>query len=293
MRTASLTLLVLLGASLGCGESELAGVGTDTERPTVAAAERGGEPVDVEPADVEALDVHVVDVHPHDRRAFTQGLVWDDGTLYESTGQYGRSSLRAIDLERGEILRSVSLPQRLFGEGLALVTEESGRGGEAEEARLVQLTWRANTALVWSVPGLRPLHELRYSGEGWGLCFDGERLVMSDGSSRLTFRHPDDFRIRRRLEVERDESPVPFLNELECVDGTIYANVWMSDEILRIDASSGRVTGVVDASGLLSTEERAAADVLNGIAYRPERGTFLVTGKYWPKLFEVEIVSRP
>lgn len=213
---------------------------------------------------------------PHDRRAFTQGLVWDGHHLLESTGGYGSSSLRRVELETGAVLQQVDLPRDVFGEGLAGVGD-----------RLVQLTWRAGLAAVWDAATFRSVDELAYAGEGWGLCFDGRELVMSDGSSELVFREPSSLAESRRIQVTLDGHPVKRLNELECVDGQVWANVWMTEELLRIDPASGRVTATVDARGLLEPSERRGTDVLNGIAYRPETGTFLITGKLWPRIFEV------
>ncbi|HEX5759102.1 MAG TPA: glutaminyl-peptide cyclotransferase [Thermoanaerobaculia bacterium] len=237
------------------------------------ATPRKIEPGPTPPAHLRA---RIVAVYPHDPQAFTQGLLWHRGALYESTGQYGASSLREVELASGKVLRRADLPRRLFGEGLARV-----------EDRLIQLTWQEGVALVWGAADFARRGELAYTGEGWGLCFDGRRLVMSDGSSRLLFRDPRSFAVVGELDVASGGVPAQRLNELECVAGAIYANVWRSDEILRIDPATGRVTAVVDASGLLARDERRGADVLNGIAHRPETGTFLVTGKYWPKLFEV------
>jgi glutaminyl-peptide cyclotransferase len=213
---------------------------------------------------------------PHDAAAYTQGLVWSEGDLYESAGQYGHSSLRQVDSKTGKILRSVQVPPRYFAEGLARVGD-----------RLIQLTWQEGTALVYDLATFEQRGELPYSGEGWGLCFDGRRLILSDGSNRLSFRDPATFATTGGVNVTLDGRPVMQLNELECVDGAVYANVWQSDDILRIDPETGRVTTVIDASGLLTPREAAQAEVLNGIAYKPETKTFLITGKYWPKMFEV------
>jgi len=247
-------------------------------------------PVDIRPSEasrqptspaVEELRVRVVRKYPHATDAFTQGLIWHEGVMYESTGQYGRSSLRQVRLRDGQVLAQRELDPELFGEGLALVGD-----------RLIQLTWRAGLAIVSDLTTLEPLETLRYPGEGWGLCFDGTTLVMSDGSSILEFRDPDSMELLREVSVLRDGHPVRELNELECVDGEIYANVWRRDEILRIDPTTGRVTAIIDAGGLLSAEEILRADVLNGIAYKPESQTFLLTGKLWPHVFEVELESR-
>ncbi len=227
---------------------------------------------------VARLELAVVAAYPHDSRAFTQGLLWHDGKLYESTGMYGRSSLREVEVVTGRVVRRVDLDPSVFAEGLALA------GGH-----LFQLTYQAEIAWAWDLATLRQAREFTYPGEGWGLTFDGTHLIQSDGSSRLTFRSPVDFSPQRELSVHRLGRPQFYLNELEYVDGNIWANVWLSDEILRIDARTGEVTGALDASQLLSAEERRQADVLNGIAWDPVRGQFLLTGKDWPKLFAVTI----
>lgn len=224
----------------------------------------------------EHLKARVLASVPHDPAAYTQGVVWTEGMLYESAGQYGQSSLRQVDPKTGEVLRSVPVPPRYFAEGLA-------RAGD----RLIQLTWNEGTAFVYDLATFSRRGELPYSGEGWGLCADGKRLIMSDGSDRLTFRDPDTFVSTGGVNAVLDGRPAMRLNELECVDGAVYANVWQTDEILRIDPETGRVTAVIDASGLLTPEEAGRAEVLNGIAWKPETKTFLLTGKYWPKMFEV------
>ncbi|MGF1464949.1 MAG: glutaminyl-peptide cyclotransferase [Sandaracinaceae bacterium] len=256
------------------GEAEgedLSPGGAAGERPQGQAVEPPAEPQP--PAH---LRVVVHERYPHQRDAFTQGLLWHDGRLLESTGLHGQSSLREVDLRTGDVLRVREVDPELFAEGLALV-----------EDRLIQLTWEAGQALVWGLDDFALQRRYTYRGEGWGLCFDGESLVMSDGSSFLTFRDPETFAVRRRGEVLEEGLPVRNLNELECVDGAVWANVWMQDWIVRIDPGSGRVRAVVDAGGLLSAEERFRTDVLNGIAYVPERERFLLTGKRWPWVFEV------
>lgn len=225
----------------------------------------------------ERLVVTVHRSYPHDRRAFTQGLELADADSYfESTGLQGRSSVRRVRLDSGEVIARRDLDPSQFGEGLTRVDE-----------RLVQLTWKDGVARVYDATTLEPLEDLTYEGEGWGLCHDGTHLVMSDGSDTLAIRDPGTFEVVERVRVTRDGKPVQRLNELECVDGAIYANVFQTEEILRIDRGSGRVTGVIDASGLLAADDAANVDVLNGIAYDHTRGVFLLTGKLWPKLFEV------
>jgi len=228
-----------------------------------------------------ALRAEVIDAMPHDPRAFTQGLLWHSGLLLESTGLNGRSSLREVDPKSGQVRRRVDLAREYFGEGLALV-----------EGRLFQLTWQNGVAFVYDLLSFSKVEHFEYAGEGWGLCYDGRDLVMSDGSSSLAFRDPGTFAVRRKLEVRRQGKPVSRLNELECVGDRIYANIWMTDEIVVIDPNSGAVTAAIDASGLLTPAERAASDVLNGIAYDEDRGDFLITGKLWPKVFRVRFVPR-
>jgi glutaminyl-peptide cyclotransferase len=246
--------------------------------PEPSAAEAAAAPVS-DPNPPERLKVEIVSVRPHDPEAFTQGLLLQGGSLYESAGNYGKSSLREVDPKTGVVQRKVAVPPEYFAEGLTLVDD-----------RLIQITWKEETALVYDRADFKPVGKFRYDGEGWGLCWDGTRIVMSDGSDRLTFRDPKTFATLSTLNVTRDGKPVPELNELECVDGLVYANVWQTDDILRIDPKDGRVTAVIDASGLLTPEERGKADVLNGIAWDPVAKTFLITGKLWPKMFEVRFV---
>lgn len=231
----------------------------------------------------ERLKVKVLSTRPHDAGAYTQGLLFNNGSLFESTGLYGQSSLREVDPQTGEVKRKVSVPQQYFAEGLTLVGD-----------RLIQLTWQEQKAFVYKLADFTKVEELRYDGEGWGLCSDGTRLVMTDGSDRLTFRDPKTLAVLGGVNVTLSGRLVDRLNELECVGGAIYSNVWQTDDILRIDPGSGKVTAVIDASGLLSPAERQRAEVLNGIAWDPEKKIFLITGKLWPKMFEVVFVpSQP
>ena len=225
---------------------------------------------------VERLRIKVRATYPHDPGAFTQGLVWDGGVLYESTGLYGKSSLRRVEPMTGEVLERRAVDPNLFGEGLARVDD-----------RLLQLTWKAGIVLVYDLASLRLIDEYGFNGQGWGLAFDGSRLVMSDGSHRLTFRDRSDFRWLSTLEVTLAGRPVNNLNELEFAEGKLYANVWGEERIVRIEPESGTVDAVIDASGLLSPSEKARVDVLNGIAYDPVSTTFWLTGKFWPKMFQV------
>ncbi len=217
----------------------------------------------------------VVATYPHDPQAFTQGLLLHQGKFYESTGLLGRSSLRRVVVATGAVEKSTSLAADLFGEGLALVGD-----------RLWQLTWQNHVALSYDLD-FNTVGRVDYTGEGWGLCFDGSRLVMSDGSSRLFFRNSTTFAVTGEVSVRGANGPVTNLNELECVGAFVYANVWQSNVIVHVDPSSGDVLHVIDASGLLTPEESMGVDVLNGIAFNPANRHFYITGKLWPKLFEV------
>jgi glutaminyl-peptide cyclotransferase len=221
----------------------------------------------------------VVRTMPHDTAAFTQGYVLDGDRLFESTGQYGESSLREVHPGTGEVRRSVPVGADYFAEGLELVDD-----------RLVLLTWQEQTAFVYDPATFEVVGQLGYEGEGWGLCRLDDRLVMSDGSDQLTFRDPVTFEPLGTVPVRDQDDPVDDLNELECVDGEVWANVWQTDRIVRIDPITGAVLANVDASGLLSEAERAGADVLNGIAHVDGTDRFLLTGKYWPTVFEVRFV---
>lgn len=237
------------------------------------------------PRPFESLRVQIERVYPHAPDAFTQGLVYAGPWLYESTGLEGQSSLRRVELGTGRVDARAELSPELFGEGLARVGE-----------RLIQLSWQQGRALVWSLPELRLEREFSYEGEGWGLCHDGARLVMSDGSSVLQLRDPETFELLGKLEVQYEGRPVSRLNELECVQGDVLANVWGASRIVRIDGQTGAVTGIIDASELLAHPDVAGApeaDVLNGIAYIPERDRLLLTGKLWPSLFEVSLRPVP
>lgn len=242
----------------------------------MSSADQGGAQAKRSPGTVERLRVEVVRSYPHDRTAFTQGLLLHGGRLYESTGMVGQSSLREVEVETGRVIRRTSVPPPIFAEGLTLVGD-----------RLIQLTWQNGRALIYDRRTFNRVGEFTYRGEGWGLCTQGDELVMSDGSSRLTVRRPDDFAVIRTVNVTMEGQPLEQLNELECVDGAVYANVWMQDIIVRIDAASGRVTARIDAGNLLAPMERQGVDVLNGIAYDASDRTFLITGKLWPKLFRV------
>jgi len=225
---------------------------------------------------------HVVHTYPHDAQAFTQGLIYTGGHLYESTGLEGHSSLRMEDLETGSIQQYKDLPGNYFGEGLT----EWGN-------TLIQLTWQNHLVLVYDRLTLRFLRSIPYNGEGWGLTQDGKNLILSDGSATLHFLDPSTLHELRRIVVKDHGVPVTQLNELEFVHGQIYANIWHTDRIARIAPATGRVLGFIDLRGLLPESQRSSPEaVLNGIAWDPEHDRLFVTGKLWPKLFEIKIIPQ-
>ena len=222
----------------------------------------------------------VVQSFPHDSLAFTQGLIFEDGILYESTGLYGRSSLRQVDLSTGEVLRQVDLPEAYFAEGL---TDWDGS--------LVQLTWREHQGFVYNKEDFTQTGTFDYLTEGWGLTQDGERLIMSDGTSTLSFLDPETFEVIGTVTVTDQGQEIININELEYVWGEIFANIWQTDDIIRIDPETGEVLGWIGLSGLLPEEERTAeTNVLNGIAFDPDANRLFVTGKLWPKVYEIRLV---
>jgi glutamine cyclotransferase len=234
------------------------------------------------PRSIPVSGYHVRASFPHDPDAFCQGLLCADGVLYESTGQYGHSSLRRVRLETGEVLKSVTIDPAYFAEGLALWKQH-----------LIQLTWMEHRAFVYDAQSLERTGEFTYPGEGWGLCQDGEHLIMSDGTPELRILDPETFRELRRVRVTAGGRPVPQLNELEFIDGQVWANIWHSDFIARIDPASGNVLGWIDLTGLLRLQGPVKEEgVLNGIAWEPVTRRLFVTGKLWAKLFEIDLVPR-
>jgi glutamine cyclotransferase len=224
----------------------------------------------------------VVHVYPHDRHAFTQGLEFRAGFLYEGTGLEGRSTLRKVKLETGEVLQQIGLAPEFFGEGITVLNQQ-----------IIQLTWRSQIGFVYDQSSLRRLRFFNYQGEGWGLANDSTQIYMSDGSSQIRCWDAQNFAEKRRFTVRDNGRPVSLLNELEYVAGEIYANVWQSERVARISPVDGRVLGWIDLSGLLSVADRAeGVDVLNGIAYDLLGNRLFVTGKLWPKLFEIKIVPK-
>jgi glutaminyl-peptide cyclotransferase len=228
------------------------------------------------------LAYKVVNSFPHDPTAFLQGLVWHDGVLYESTGLHGQSTLRRVRLKSGKVTKSISLADDLFGEGLALV-----------ENQLIQLTWQSHRGFVYDRETFALVREFTYDTEGWGLTYDGADLILSDGTSTLTYLDPHSFAPVRKLTVTWDGQPVVNINELEFIEGEIWANVWQTDFIIRIDPSTGQVNSFLDLKGILLPDVPRGSDaVLNGIAYDAQNKRIFVSGKRWPRVFEIRIKKK-
>lgn len=233
----------------------------------------------------EELHYRVLQKFPHDPTCYTQGLTFDEGRLYESGGQYGRSSLREVELETGKLKRSKVVPADYFAEGMAVVGD-----------KIYQLTYREGLCLVYDKARLEVLKSFRYQGEGWGLTYDGHHLWMSDGTDEIRVLIPDTFQEISRIRVIDQGKPVKLINELEWVDGMLYANIYLTDRIARIDPATGQVTGWLELGGILDRNQLpkdSQAEVLNGIAYEPNSKRLFVTGKYWPTLFEIELTKQP
>ncbi len=223
----------------------------------------------------------VVRSYPHDRGAFTQGLIFRDGVFYEGTGLNGRSGIRKVKVESGEVLQAKPLAPEYFGEGITDWNKQ-----------IVQITWQSEVGFVYDLETFEPTKRWTYTGEGWGLTHDDTRIIMSDGSAQLRFIDPATFKETGRVTVRDASGPVERLNELEYVKGEIFANVWQTDRIARISPKDGRVIGWIDLSGLLAPAERSGTDVLNGIAYDAAGDRLFVTGKLWPRVFEIRLVKK-
>lgn len=244
----------------------------------LSAAARDTSP----PGKIPQYGYRVVHVYPHDPHAFTQGLEIHAGFLYEGTGLKGQSTLRKEELATGRILEEIHLSPNVFGEGITLLSE-----------RIYQLTWQARLGYVYNLQTFRTLRTFSYPGEGWGLTNDGRQIYMSDGTAQIRCLDPATLQEVRRFTVRGEHGPVDNLNELEWVRGELYANIWGTDRIARIAPATGEVEGWIDLSGLLPAADRTGqTDVLNGIAYEPASDRLFVTGKLWPKLFEIKLVAN-
>ena len=270
-KTRLLLTVALSIASLQCN-------GAGSASSTNKAAEGANKTAETAAAPVN-YGYQIVNIYPHDSAAFTQGLVFIDGKLYEGTGQEGHSSLREVELQSGHVLRKVDVPEPYFGEGIALLN-----------GKIYQLTWQHQVGFIYDAKSFEQVGKFNYSREGWGLTTDGHSLILSDGSNRIRFLDPDSFKVTKTIAVLDGQIPVNELNELEYVNGEIYANIWHDEHIVTIDPQTGRVTGRIDLTGLLPPgdvhDEEA---VLNGIAYDEPGKRLFVTGKLWPRLFEIKL----
>ncbi len=228
------------------------------------------------------ISYRILHAWPHDKRAYTQGLIYEDGYLYEGTGQWAESSLRKTEIRTGEPVRIMNLPADVFGEGITILGD-----------KIYQLTYRSQVGFVYDKESFRRIQKVYYENrEGWGLTHDGENLIMSDGSHRIYYMDPEYFTEIREVEVYDDQGPISHLNELEFIEGRIFANIYGEEEIVIIDPASGRVTGKLNMTGILPEEDRdRRTDVFNGIAWNPDARILYVTGKYWPKLFEISLTE--
>ena len=276
-----LILLILLsGLLVRCANPPAASTTTSTPRPAPAASAvpPAAPPIAQPPA---TQSYRVVNSYPHDPQAFTQGLVIDNGVLYEGTGLEGRSTLRTVNLESGAVLKRYDLPATVFGEGITVLGD-----------RIFQLTWQSGIGYVYRKSDFSLLQTWNYAHEGWGITDDDTRLIVSDGTATIRFLDPATLQTTSQITASDDRGLVTNLNELEYIRGEIYANIWQTDRIARIDPASGKVLGWLDLSGLLPAEDRQQqVDVLNGIAYDAANDRLFVTGKWWPKLFEIEPVE--
>lgn len=234
--------------------------------------------------DLNAIPVYtyqILNTYPHDQSAFTEGLVFEDGVLYEGTGLYKYSNLRRVELETGKILQIRELSNQYFGEGITIYGD-----------KIIQLTWKSHLGFVYDKYNFKLLQEFNYPTEGWGITYDGDFLIMSDGTSTLHFLDPETFEEMSQIEVYENDIPVTKINELEYVQGEIFANIWLTERIARINPLTGQVIGWIDLKGILSPEDYSEkVDVLNGIAYDAKNNRLWVTGKFWPKLFEIELIK--
>ncbi|MFN0123967.1 MAG: glutaminyl-peptide cyclotransferase [Blastocatellia bacterium] len=282
MSPAALALFLLTSALVSCR-------GASTPMPPAPAPSSGAATASATAARADGKPAlwtyEVVREYPHDATSYTQGLIFHEGVFYESAGQYGRSSLRRVEVETGKVLKRTPVPEQFFAEGMTML------GG-----KLFQLTWQENKCFVYDLATFNKLAEMTYAGEGWGLTHDGKSLILSDGSHRIRFINPANFQVERTISVYEDNDttrPLREINELEYVRGEIYANIWQQDVIARIDPQNGRLLGWIDMRGILPGKRDDEADaVLNGIAYDEKGQRLFVTGKLWPKLYEIRLKEK-
>ncbi|MGI9249639.1 MAG: glutaminyl-peptide cyclotransferase [Pseudohongiellaceae bacterium] len=298
LRYIPLFLFLLLGGGLALAQQAANSGASPTQQETDSGAnlaqqatnsganptqqETGGSETNPPEQLVARYGYRVVNSFPHDINAYTQGLSYHDGYLYESIGKYGQSTLSRLQLETGEVVQSRKLSRRYFGEGIEIIGE-----------RIYQLTWRENMVFVYDLESFEAAGTHYNPSEGWGLAFDGESLILSDGTANLQFLDPETFKVRREIQVTVNDTPLPNLNELEFINGEVWANVWQTDYIVRINPADGRISGIIDLDGLSAQTTLGSIEaVLNGIAWDEETERLFVTGKHWANLFEIELVVR-
>ncbi len=289
MKKLSLLLILFLLVFSACSQTAVPAPTAPPPEPTatetaVPTPTKPPEPSPVsETAVPNAIPIYtyeIIHTYDHDPNSFTQGLIYEDGIFYEGSGLYGQSTLRKVDVETGDIIQMIELPEQYFGEGITTFDDE-----------LIQLTWQSQTGFVYDKESFELLQEFSYPTQGWGITHDGEKLIMSDGTANLYFWDPETLTEVSRVEVRDENGPVVRLNELEYVEGEVWANIWQTNRIARINPATGQVVGWIDLTGLLNPADvTQKVDVLNGIAYDDETDRLFVTGKLWPKLYEIELV---
>lgn len=288
MRTQSagaLALLLFLNLT-ACGDSDAQRTETSVQNaanqsPAVATAQTNKPGADVTQG-IPVYTYEIVASYPHDPKAYTQGLVFLDGALYESTGQYDASTLRKVELKKGKVKKQIDVPGQYFAEGMTILN-----------GKIYQLTWVQHKGFIYDLKDFKLEKEFAYEGEGWGLTNDGRSLILSDGTNQLRFIDPATLRVQRTISVFDNQQPLAELNELEYIRGEIYANIWKTDKIVRIDPQTGRILAWIDLTGLRPPETlENGENVLNGIAYDEEHDRLYVTGKRWPKLFEIRLKKK-
>jgi glutamine cyclotransferase len=288
MRTQSAgTLALLLFLTLpacgdGGGAANNSTKATASGSPVNAPAQSNAGSATPAPEEVSVYTYEVMNSYPHDAKAYTQGLLFHDGTLYESTGQYGESSLRKVELKKGKVKKKIDVSGQYFAEGMTILN-----------GKIYQLTWQQGKGFIYDLKDFKLESEFAYDGEGWGLTTDGQSLILSDGTNQIRFIDPATFRVTKTISVLKDSQPLKDLNELEYIHGEIYANVWKTDRIARIDPKTGRILAWIDLSGLRPQETLSNSEnVLNGIAYDTGHDRLYITGKRWPKLFEIRLKKK-
>ena len=283
-QTAGTFLLLLFFTLTACGDSPTADSSTRKPQSNTATSVQAQANAQATPSpqDIPVYSYDIVETYPHDTKAYTQGLVFRDGMFYESTGQYGESTLRKVELKKGKVKKKIDVPGQYFAEGMTIFNN-----------KIYQLTWQQRKGFIYDLKDFKLEGEFNYDSEGWGLTNDGQFLILSDGSNQLRFIDPATFRVVKTLSVFDGQQPLTELNELEYIHGEIYANIWKTDKIVRIDPRTGHIVAWIDLTGLRPSDTLANSEnVLNGIAYDEEHDRLYVTGKRWPTLYEIRLKKK-